>query len=223
VEITERELLGMVREVDEMHHDGMRSFPGEVREIHHLSSRSLAMSVAALTIGGAALVLAAAPAVADDASIAGFAASVELTAVAAYTVGAPLLSGVVLTVAKTFLSHHQDHANAWNAAAGTSAAKGPNAKLIAALTPALNGLKSQNDVLAFAFGLENKAAATYQFALENVKSSSALQLAASIEPVEGQHAVVLGTVLGKSVKTDLIPVNFQSKDGFIDPETYPVS
>jgi hypothetical protein len=223
VEITERELLGMVGEVDEMHHDGMRSFPDEVREIHQVSSRSLAMGAVALTIGGAALALASSPAVADDPAIAGFAASIELAVVAAYTMEVPLLSGVVLTVAKTFLSHHQDHANAWNAAAGASATKGPNAKLFAALTPALKGLKTQNDVLAFAFGLENKAASTYQFVLENVKAASALQLAASIEPVEGQHAVVLGTLLGKSVKTDLIPVNFQSKDGYIDPETYPVS
>jgi hypothetical protein len=223
VEITERELVGMVRDVDEMHHDAMRSFPDEVREIDHVSGRSLAMGAAALTVGGAALALAPSPAFADDAGIAGFAASVELAAVAAYTMGAPLLSGAVLTVAKTFLSHHQDHANAWNSAAGASAAKGPNAKLVAALTPALQALKTQDDVLAFAFGLENKAAATYQFALESVKAAAGLQLAASIEPVEGQHAVVLGTVLGKSVKADLIPVNFQSKDGFIDPATYPVS
>jgi rubrerythrin len=218
----------------------MRTFVADVREMDHLvasgskapstagergqsAGRALALGAAVITVGGAAVALGASPAYADDGDIAAYAASVENAFVAAYGIGAAKLSGVVLKVAKTFASHHQDHANAFNAAAGSKAiGNKANPKLVAQLGPQFTNAANQNAVLELAFGGENAAAATYQYALENLTGTAALQLTASIMPVESQHAVVLGTVLGKDVTRNLIPVNFQSKDGFLDPAKYPV-
>ena len=207
MQISEGELLGLVREVDDTHREAMTTF---------------AKGAAMVSLAGAAVALSASAAQADDTDIAAFAASIELAAVAAYAKAAAALSGVVLTVAKTFASHHQDHANAWNSAAGAKAVKVPNARLLAALSPTLDAARTQTDVLTFALGLENRAASTYQFALENLTTAPAFELTASVMPIEGQHAVVIGTVLGKPAQ-ELIPTNFQSRDGFIDPAQFPVS
>lgn len=174
-----------------------------------------------LAIGGASVELATPPTVSPDADLSAFAASVELALVAMYTRVAPLLSGVVLTVAKTFASHHQDHANVFNAAAGASAVRAPNAKLLASFSASLAALTSPTDVLNLAYGLENRVAATYQSMIDSLVGTAELGLAASILPVECQHAVVLGTLLGKSAK-QTIPVNFQGKDGSLDPGQFPV-
>jgi hypothetical protein len=70
-----------------------------------------------------------------------------------------------------------------------------------------------------AFDLENAAAATYLFALGALADVSALKLTASILPVESQHAIVLGTALGKPLK-DLVP-SFQTVDAKVDPAKFP--
>ena len=44
--------------------------------------------------------------------------------------------------------------------------------------------------------------------------------AASILPVESQHAVVLGSVLGKPA-TDYVP-SFETTDAAVDPTKYPI-
>ena len=48
---------------------------------------------------------------------------------------------------------------------------------------------------------------------------SMLKLAASILPIESQHAIVLGTAVGRELK-DLVP-SFQTPDAKIDPTKYP--
>lgn len=89
-------------------------------------------------------------------AIAGFAQSVELAAVAAYAMAAPLLSPATLPVAQLFMSHHQQHAGAFGAVASDKKATGPNQKLVTALTPTLTGLKDEKGALEFAFVLEDR-------------------------------------------------------------------
>ena len=94
-----------------------------------------------------------------------------------------------------------------------------NQKLLDALSPSLTAAKTENDVLKIAYDLENAAAATYLFALGALTSVAALQLTASILPVEAQHAVVLGQVIGADAATLLPP--FETETAFVDPVKFP--
>jgi rubrerythrin len=190
----------------------MRTFQEEAADLHldvARSSRSLAVPAA---IGGAALIAlpflssrAFAQAL-DDQTIAGYAQGIELAAVAAYTAAAPVLSAGTLPVAKLFMSHHQQHADAFGAVAGDKKATAPNAKLIAALTPTLQGIKDETAALEFAFTLEGQAAYTYAAALTLLQDPAYAAATATILPIEAQHQVVLGLALGKSV-ADVFPTD----------------
>jgi Ferritin-like domain len=205
-----RDLHRLAADVDDLHHDQMRTFQEEAADLHldvARSSRGLALPAA---IGGAALIalpFLSSRALAqglDDQTIAGYAQSVELAAVAAYTGAAPVLSAGTLPVAQLFMSHHQQHADAFGAVAGDKKATGPNAKLIAALTPALAGIKDEMAALEFAFVIEGQAAYTYAAALTLLQDPAYAAATSTILPIEAQHQVVLGLALGKSV-TDVFP------------------
>jgi hypothetical protein len=129
----------------------------------------------------------------------------------------------VLSAATTFAGHHTEHAAAFGAAAGSAATGKANQPLLDALTPQLTAAADENAVLEIAYGLENAAAATYLYALGALTSKVALQLTASILPVEGQHAVVLGTVLGKAATDKTFLPSFQTQDGAATPDKFPIS
>ncbi len=243
MQISEGALKRMVGDVDDQHRESMGSFHDDNRELIFGEGRRLggqdrrgfltkaALGGAALTVGSALVPVSrllprAMAAEVTDTDVATFAASVEYAAVAAYQMGAPLLSGAVLTAAETFAGHHQDHGDAFAGLVG-GAKPAANAKLIEALTPTLQGLKTQEDVLAFAFQLENQAAATYLFALGVLTSPDAAELTASILPVESQHAVVLGSALGYAADTaNYLPVEISVAAmgaEALTPDDYPVS
>ncbi len=139
--ITTRQLRRLAADVDDLHRNNMKTFKTESADLHrdlYVARRS----VAAL----------------DDQSIAGYAQSIELAAVAAYTAAAPLLTSATLPVAELFLSHHQQHADAFGSVAGMHAVTEPNAALIAAVSPALAALTDEMGALEFAFVLEGQAA-----------------------------------------------------------------
>ena len=104
----------------------MRSFADETRELHRSLYRSRRS-----------------PSGLDDQAIAGYAQSVELAAVAAYTAAAPVLSAGTLPVAQLFMTHHQQHADAFGSVAGAKAATAPNKTLVAAVTPMLQAIKDE--------------------------------------------------------------------------------
>jgi rubrerythrin len=185
--ITTRHFRSLAADVDELHRNGMKSFAEETAEVHRSLYRSR-RSAAGL----------------DDQSIAGYAQSVELAAVAAYTAAAPVLSAGTLPVAQLFMSHHQQHADAFGAVAGSKAVTGPNQALITAVTPALKAITDEMGALEFAFMLENQAAYTYAAALTLLQDAAYAAATATILPIEAQHAVVLGLALGKDV-TDVFP------------------
>ncbi|MEY2400089.1 MAG: Ferritin-like domain, partial [Ilumatobacteraceae bacterium] len=135
----------------------------------------------------------------DDQTIAGYAQSVELAAVAAYAAAAPVLSAGTSPVAQLFMKHHQQHADAFGSVAGPKAVTAPNQALIAAVTPALQGIKDEMGALEFAFVLEGQAAYTYAAALTLLQDPAYAAATATILPIEAQHQVVLGLALGKDV------------------------
>lgn len=224
VQISAKELRHMASDVDDMHHEAMRSFEEEASELHLQAARSsrrafvtkagmAGVGGALLSVGGLAPIsrltgftgLAGAQEGLTDTQIAGYAQSVELAAVAAYEAAAPALKGDTLAVASLFMSHHQDHAEAFGSVAGDDARPQPNEKLVAAVTPTLEavgagvaeGRDMTTDVLEFARVLENQAAYTYAAALTLLMDPAYAAATSTILPIEAQHGTVLALALGK--------------------------
>lgn len=185
--ITTRHLRRLAADVDDLHRNNMKTFKTESADLHR------DLYIARRSYSGL-----------DDQSIAGYAQSVELAAVAAYTAAAPLLTSATLPVAELFMSHHQQHADAFGAVAGSKAVTEANAALIAAVSPALAALTDEMGALEFAFVLEGQAAYTYAAALTLLQDPAYAAATATILPIEAQHQVVLGLALGKDV-TDVFP------------------
>jgi hypothetical protein len=233
MEISERQLRRLTVDVDEQHRDGMATMASDIAELHaetRTYRQSLPRAVAtlgALTIGTSVLSLRSLlPAGAQeltDGDIAVFAESVELAAVEAYkaAAGSGKLQPAVVEVGTTFAGHHAEHAKAFAGASGGKATGKPNPKLLEAVGGQLKAAKDQAAILEIAYGLENAAAATYLFALGALKSEAALALTASILPVESQHAVVLGSALGKPA-TEFVP-SFETQDKAVDPAKFPAA
>lgn len=143
-----------------------------------------------------------------DLKVAALAASLENLAVFAYRSGlsaaqAGKLGAVppaVGTFASTAMNQHEQHAAAWNAAL-TGAGKQKVTETDPALTPTVkNMFASVTDVAGLAklaLDLETIAAQTYQAAVDALSSHSAVQIAATIQPVEMQHIAILNLVLGQ--------------------------
>lgn len=239
MEISERHLRQLAAAVDEQHRDGMATMASDIAELHAETRnfrtgdrrsflRQAGVGAGALTIGSSVLAFRSIlPAAAQDkeltdGDIAAFAESVELAAVEAYkaAAGSGKLEAAVVEVGTMFAGHHAEHAKAFGGASGGAAKGKPNAKLLAAVGDQLKKAGDQKGILQIAYDLEEAAAATYLFALGALKSKAALQLTASILPVESQHAVVLGSALGKPA-TDYVPT-FQTSDKAVDPAKFPV-
>jgi hypothetical protein len=143
-----------------------------------------------------------------DLKVAALAASLENLGIFAYGAGikaatAGKLGAVppaVVTFAQTAMSQHTQHAAAWNAVL-TAAGKPKVTETDPALTPTVKKMFSQvTDVTGLAelaLTIENIAAQTYQTGVGALSSAKAVAAAASIQPVEMQHAAILNFVLGK--------------------------
>lgn len=233
MQISAQELRQMASDVDDMHHEAMRDFGEQTSEAHLSVARGRRSFMkkagiagaggAALTVFGGSLLpsfgslvgVSAAQGLSDTV-IAGYAQSVELAAVAAYTAAAPALKGDPLAVASLFLGHHQQHADAFGKVAGKDARPAANPKLVAAVTPTLETVAAgvadgkagtaalTNAVLEFARVLENQAAYTYAAALTALSDPAYAAATSTILPIEAQHATVLAIALGKGFE-DMFP------------------
>lgn len=175
-----------------------------------------------LTVAGATFPLTAPSATPTDVDLAAFLVTVELAVVSVYaTAAGKLADPKASTLSRTFAAQHQNHATAWAEAAGDKAVRRANPRLVSATMPDLASAATAASVLGVLQTLEDRMAATYQFVLERLLSDAHLELAASILPVECQHAVVFGMLAGKGLK-EVIPANFQTRDGFIDPSLFPI-
>jgi hypothetical protein len=242
MEISEGELAELAAAVDEQHRDGMATAPADIADLHAETRRfrrdflrSAGLGAGALAIGSAIVplssllpTLAAAAAqeqvaVLTDVDLAAFAESVELAAVEGYKAAGASgkLTAALVQVGTTFGGHHAEHAKAFGAFAKDKASGQPNAGLLQAITGQLTAAPDQKAVLQIALDIENAAAATYLYALGALKDAVALQLTATILPVESQHAVVLGQALGQTL--DKIVPSFQTQTAKIDPAKFPVT
>jgi hypothetical protein len=143
-----------------------------------------------------------------DLQVVAMAASLENSGIATYTAGikaatAGKLGAVppaVVTFAETAMSQHEDHQKAWNSVL-TSSGKQPVTAVDAVIQPTINTafgkVTNVAGLAALALMVENIAGETYQNGLSVIKSAAGIKTAASIQPVEFQHAAILSFVLGK--------------------------
>jgi hypothetical protein len=221
-------MRGSLEELDDAHHESMRTMSSDIRELHAETRKAVGgtsrrqflvragIAGTAITIGSQVLPMSSlwTPAFGQaltDADIAAYAASVEYAAVAAY--GAAISSGKVKTpdvgaAAKMFQSQHKEHGDAFQANAGGKIAKDTaNETLVAAIGSQIAQAADEKAILKIAYDTENAAAATYHFALGVLKAAPYRALTASILPIEAGHAAVLGLVLGLDPGTaaDFLP------------------
>ncbi len=158
---------------------------------------------------------------AADLGLLQFAESVEFAAVAAYdaAIATGLLSDGVAAVAQLFRNHHLDHADAHAGLLGTARVGSANAALLAEFAPLIGRARTEAALLEIALTLENAAEATYATALGAFEGTQAAEVAASIMPIEGRHAVVLAAALGLDVD-EQIPVAIVSARAGLNPADY---
>ena len=236
MEISERQLRRMVAGIDDQHRAAMDTFTEDSRALIFETRPSRRKFLAGLGLGSAAVVIGSAslpvgklvpPAwsqtAPSDGDIATFAASVEYAAVAAYQAAAKsgkVKTKAILDAATAFAGQHQEHGDAFKAA-GTNPNVAANKAVLDMVTPQLTAAKTENDVVALAYGLENAAAATYIFALGVLTTEGAYNAVASVMPVEAQHAIALGLVLGKPLDEKGFMPSFETADGALDPAKFP--
>jgi hypothetical protein len=143
-----------------------------------------------------------------DLAVAALAASLENLAVAAYgdvlTAATAGKLGTVPPAVANFVTtvkgQHTQHAQAWNSAivaAGHKAITVTDPVLTPVITADFAKVTDITGAAKLALMLEDGAAATYQSAISAVKATSSVKVAASIQPVEMQHAAILNFVLGQ--------------------------
>lgn len=238
-----------VAESEEQHHESMRTFDRDLRDLHAETRRALggtsrrdllirsALATTALTFGSQVLPLGglltgvAGAQVLTDADIAAFAASLEYAAVATYTAASgtgKLTTPAVAAAATLFAAQHKAHGGAFAAASADKILPdSPNKTVLTALTTRLTQSDAEMDIVKLAFEVENAAAATYQFTLGALETVRYQQLAAPILPIEAGHAAVLGQILftgdPKNDKEKVWMPAFQTEAGFIDPAKNPLA
>jgi hypothetical protein len=143
-----------------------------------------------------------------DLKVVAMAASLENSGIATYMAGIKAATAgklgtvppAIVTFAETAMSQHQDHQKAWNAVL-TAAGKQPVTVVDPVIQPTINTafakVKTVAGLAGLALMVENIAGETYQNGLSVITSAAGIKTAASIEPVEFQHAAILSFVLGK--------------------------
>src|SRR3954469_18814881 len=134
-----------------------------------------------------------------DQTIARTAASLENFAVAVYdkaimNAAALKISAGVAKAAMLFKSQHVDHASAFNAAAtqlGGQPYTDPNPTAAKAFEAQIAALKTEQDVLKFAFALEQIAAETYQGVGMKMSTPMLRQTVMTVGGVEARHMAIL--------------------------------
>ncbi|MGH9183090.1 MAG: ferritin-like domain-containing protein [Acidimicrobiales bacterium] len=241
MEISEKQLRSMVDDVDELHRESMKTFREENGELlfGELSKKTgptrrrfltgAGLGGVALTVGQSLVPMSrlVAPAYGQapsDEELAIFAASFEFAAVQAYTAAAgtgKVTTRAVAEAAQKFAGHHNEHGMAFAGFAGADVE--PNQAILDEFGPQIAGAPDEDAILEIAFTIENAAASTYLFGLGVLQDPDAFNTAASILPVESQHAITLGLALGREVTDeDLMPA-FEPQDKALDPAQFPVN
>lgn len=156
-------------------------------------------------IGGALVSILGRPAAADEAldiQILNTASSLENLAVATYeaALGLDFIKNgnkTVVAFAQTTMKQHAEHSAAFNAQAKALGGKeqtGPNPKFLAVVEQAKPNLKGPLDVVGLAAALEEVAADTYLFDLQEFTDTKSKEVMGSVLGVEVQHLAILKAV-----------------------------
>jgi Ferritin-like domain len=147
-------------------------------------------------------------ALSGDLQVVAMAASLENSGIATYMAGIKAatagklgpIPAAVVTFAETAMAQHEDHQKAWNAVL-TAAGKKPVTAVDPVVQPTIDAafakVTTVTGLAELALLVENTAGETYQNGLSVIKSAAGIKTAASIQPVEFQHAAILYFVLGK--------------------------
>jgi len=164
---------------------------------------------AAATRGGVAVPTAkSAQKLSGDLAVVALAASLENLAVGTYQAGIDAATKgalgdvppAVVTFAQTVQGQHKDHAAAWNGVltgAGKKPVTGVDTTVKKSVDKAFAKVKDVPGLAKLALDLENVAGATYIAAIDVVKTPAGIKTAATIQPVEMQHAAILHFLLGE--------------------------
>lgn len=132
----------------------------------------------------------------DEAKVLNVALALEYQGIYAYEVASKtgLLEGSLKDVARLFQSQHEEHARLEEEAVRSLGAATVDRKSQYDLGD-LSGIKTANDLLAFALGLEAGAASAYMSVLPSLARPEHIALLAGIGANEAQHAALLRYVL----------------------------
>jgi hypothetical protein len=144
----------------------------------------------------------------NDLELGAFAASLEVLAVNTYgaaldAAGSGALGEVPPAVAEfatTAQAQHQAHLDRWNeilTGAGMDAVTEPPAELEATVNEKFGEVTDAEGAARLALELEQIAAATYLSVIPLLATEAPIRLAASIQPIDMQHAAVLLFALGE--------------------------
>jgi hypothetical protein len=157
---------------------------------------------------------------AGDVRLINFALGLDLAASQLYTeiAGTGKLSGNALQTARLYVSHHNDHATTFGTLAANQATTTANAKLLSQFGAQITAAADANALYQIAFNLETSLAATDQMLMGTVENWQSAGTVATVEPIETQHAVVWGQLLG--LPTSQWMPSFQNTQGSFDLATY---
>jgi hypothetical protein len=172
------------------------------------SSASSASASASATGSAAAAAGGEGQALSGDLQVVAMAASLENSGIATYMAGIKAATAgklgpvppAVVTFAETAMAQHEDHQKAWNAvltAAGKQSVTAVDPVIQPTINAAFAKVTTVTGLAELALLVENTAGETYQNGLSVIKSPAGIKTAASIQPVEFQHAAILSFVLGK--------------------------
>jgi hypothetical protein len=189
------------------HGDSWRAVDPATRRATLLGGLPKTGLLAAAGIGTAMAALIASPAFADktmDVQMLQTAASIENLAVATYDtaltldfIGGGSANAVVKAFVEKTKEQHQQHAEAFNAAAtrlGGKAQDQPDPVLLGVVNNAKPSLTGPAEVVDLAIQLEDGAAQTYVANTGTYSNKNARSVAASIMGVEAQHVAILNAV-----------------------------
>lgn len=171
------------------------------------------------TMGASTTTGATSNAAAMDLMLAKTAASLEALAVATYDTA--VKSGLVKTAAigdaaKLFQAHHQAHLDALNAVvvqSGATKITEPNAAVKKAVVdPQVQNARTEADIVALAFALEDAAAQTYVFAATQLSKPALRSTIMTIGGVEARHRAILGFVAQAKTPAAIFPSGFFKAD-----------
>lgn len=175
------------------------------RDRRDLLRRGFALGGAALAASSIPLLLAARDASAQatgDAAILQKLITLEQVGVVAWdaAIGGGLLSAGALRTARRFRAHEQQHAETLTTAltdlGGTPPAPPKGLADVDKVVKGLADVKTQADVVTFMIELELATVAAYHDAHAKLIETRLLQSCATIMANEGQHLVVLRTIVG---------------------------